>query len=118
MHNTLETAEKYAYQRIYQIGGGNTRLKVNGTRLKEEIVTASCFGELSALERMMAEIVSDPALTRGDIEAKLHLAIVDLYNFVRKELGANPALRVKLDQYLALRGYYDKSAPGAQVHEN
>jgi hypothetical protein len=115
MQSVVTTANKYADNRIFQISKGNNRFKINARELREEMVNASVFGELSALERIMAELVDDKNLTREDIEAKLHLAIVDLYNVMRGRFDLSP-MQLKLERYLELRGYYGNSA-GSQIVE-
>jgi hypothetical protein len=116
MQAVVVTANRYADNRLFQLSKGNTRFKVNARELRQEIVNASVFGELSALERIMAEIVADKELTRDDIEAKLHLAIVELYNVMRDKFDMGP-LRLNLEQYLSLRGYYGKDSVGSVVIE-
>lgn len=113
MKSVIDTADRFAQSRIWQLSDGNTRFKINARELKTEIVTASMFGELSALERIVAELVSDKSLTREDIEAKLHLAVVELYNLVGPRLH-NKGRPVKLEDYLSLRGYYGKTA-GSEI---
>ena len=115
MQEVVKTAQKYADNRIFQVSKGNHRMKINMRELKDEIVNASVFGELSALERLMAEIVDDKELTKNDIEAKLHLTVVDLYNVIRGKMGFSS--KVSLEDYLALRGYYGSTA-GSQVVEH
>lgn len=115
MLSVTRTAEKYTDSRLLQLSGGNNRLKLGGRDLRAELVSASMFGELSALERVMAEIVSDKSLTREDIEAKLHLAIVELYNTLRERFGTDSFRKVKLEDYLSLRGYYNNTVAGAAV---
>lgn len=116
MKSIIDTAKRFAENRVLQLGKGNSRFKINSRELKEEISTAAMFGELSAFERLVAELVTDKSLTREDIEAKLHLAIVDLYNLLGPKLN-DRGLPVKLEDYLKLRGYYGKSS-GSAVIEN
>jgi hypothetical protein len=89
-------------------------MKLGGQDLRSELATAAVFGELSAMERVMAEIVSDKTLTREDIEAKLHLSIVELYNHLKPVMGGGHQ-HVRLEDYLSLRGYYNKDVAGAAV---
>ena len=112
----VTTANRYADNRIFQLSNGNTRFKINARGLREEIVNSEIFGELSALERIMAELVDGKELTREDIEAKLHLAIVDLYNLIRGRLDLGP-MHLSLDKYLELRGYYGKTAGSAVLEQ-
>jgi hypothetical protein len=114
MKSVIDTAERFAQSRIWLLSDGNTRFKINAKELKTEMVTAAMFGELSAMERIIAEMVSDKSLTREDIEAKLHLAIVELYNAVGPRLH-NKGLPVNLESYLNLRGYYGKTAGSETV---
>jgi hypothetical protein len=116
MQAVVVTANRYADNRLFQLSKGNTRFKVNARELRQEIVNASVFGELSALERIMAEIVADKELTRDDIEAKLHLAIVELYNVMRGRFDLGPT-HLNLEKYLELRGYYGKTAGSAVLEQ-
>lgn len=116
MKSVVATANRYADNRIFQLSKGNTRFKVNSRELREEVVSASVFGELSALERIMAELIDSKELTREDIEAKLHLAIVDLYNVMRGRFDMGPT-HLNLEKYLELRGYYGKTAGSAVLEQ-
>jgi hypothetical protein len=106
------TARVYADNRIFQLSKGNHRFKINARELKQELINAAVFGELSGYERIMAEMVSDKDMSREDIEAKLHLAIVELYNFMRQKFDLGPA-PMKLEHYLDLRGYFNKDKQNA-----
>lgn len=114
MNSVYRTAEQYANNRLFTISNGNSRIKLGGKEIRQEMVNASVFGELSAMERIMAEIIDDKTLTRDDIEAKLHIAIVELYNYIRNKFG-DKAYQIKLEDYLSLRGYYGKETMGSQV---
>lgn len=116
MDSVFRTADKYADNRMMVISKGNNRIKLGSRDIKNEMVMASVFGELSALERIMAEIVDDQEITRADIEGKLHLAIVDLYNFIRNKFG-DGLYQMRLEDYLALRGYYKKTAGSLVVEQ-
>ena len=116
MQAVLNTAKQYADNRSFQLSKGNTRFKINARELHQEMIVASVFGELSAMERIMAEIVSDKEMSRDDIEAKLHLAIVEMYNFMRGKFNLGPN-QLKLEHYLSLRGYYGKETAGSAVLE-
>lgn len=113
LNNVLRTAKTYARNRILKISGGNTRFKINSRQLDEELVTAAVFGELSCLERLMAVIVDDKDITKEEIEAELHLAIVDYYNFMKDKFQHKTP--INLDRYLQMRGYFNKDVASAQV---
>jgi hypothetical protein len=108
LNNVINTANNYATQRALQVSNGNNRAKFGMKDLKEELALAAVFGELSALERMMTVIIEDKAMTRTDIEAELHLSIVDYYKFIKTKLGDRYP-HINLEKYLEMRGYYDKS---------
>lgn len=110
----IETADRYSFSRAQQISRGNSRFKIGAADFKCEMATAVIFGELSALERVVAQLVSDKQMTREDIEAQLHLAIVELYNVIGPRLY-DRGRPVKLEDYLSLRGYYGKTAGSAVV---
>lgn len=104
----LDTARTYARNRLVDICGFNTRAKLGVRDIEKELVMASVFGELSCLERLTAILVSEKTLTREDIEAEIHLSIVDYYNFIKKEFGGK--VKIDLDKYLQMRGYTGQSA--------
>ena len=110
----LNTAKTYARNRLFDLCGVNSRAKLSARDIEKELVMASVFGELSCLERITAILVDDKTLTREDIEAEIHLAIVDYYDFIRKEFGGK--VKIDLDRYLRMRGYTGNSAM-SQIQE-
>jgi hypothetical protein len=114
--NVIKTADTYANQRAFQLSKGNNRVKLGLREMKEEISLASVFGELSALERIMTVILNDKEMTRNDIEAELHIAIVQYYKYVSEKLGGFAP--ISLERYLDMRGYYDKSSKIAAAAES
>lgn len=99
-----KTARTYATNRIHQRFGGNRRAKIGGQDLQKELEQAAVFGELSCLERITAVLVDDPQMDRSDLESEIHLGIIALYTFLRKEMGQT--LPISLERYLEMRGYF------------
>jgi hypothetical protein len=90
---------------------------VNQTVLKEEIAVACMFGELSALERILIFIQQNPNLPREELEGAMHLSIVAINNEIAEKIDRKDA-KIKVDDYLELRGYHDKPSPlGTQLEE-
>ena len=104
MTNVEKTAKSYAARRSLHIGKNNPRFKIKGKDLKEELTTAVVYGELSALERFLEVVKNDKELTREEIEAELHLAIVDYNKIITQRIGFGKL--VTLDQYLGMQGYH------------
>ena len=88
------------------MGLSTTRVKIKPEEIKREITMSAIFGELSCLERILTFIIKDKTLKREDIEAEIHLAVVEYNNLVHKELGVGQ--KISLEKYLELRGYYEK----------
>lgn len=105
LYNIKNTASKMAAGRIKAIGNG-PRFKVNQTVLYEELVNGCMYGELSAMERLLI-CLQEKLIAPEDMEAELHLCIVGLNNHISERLGRKDT-KLKLDQYLELRGYHDK----------
>lgn len=103
LDSVLRTARNYAQNRIAELFKGNRRAKIGVADFAEELCLSALFGELSALERITAVLVSDKEMTRAEIEAEVHLAIVDYYEFIRSKFGHKT--KINLDRYLELRGY-------------
>lgn len=104
--NVKKTATNYAVSRCYTIGN-SSRFKVNQNVLREEITTACMYGELSALERLLIFMRENKTTTIEDVEASLHLSIVALNNHVSEKIGRRDT-KIKLDEYLEMRGYFEK----------
>lgn len=107
--NIKKTAGNYASGRCAMVGK-NTKFKVNQTVFKDELTTACIYGELSALERMLIFIQNQDKIEKDELEAALHLSIVNLNNYVSEKIGRRGA-KIKVDDYLELRGYYEKGSP-------
>lgn len=106
LNNVKKTAKNYALRRTLTIGAGNSRFKVGRRELEQELEVASVHGELSCLERILTMLQQNPTMDRTELEAEVHLAIVDYNEFVGQYTGYG--LKVNLDGYLGLRGYYKK----------
>jgi hypothetical protein len=103
--NIKQTANNMAAGRVAAIGK-SSRFKVNQTTLYDELVTACMYGELSAMERMLI-CIQNKTIALEDIEAVLHVSIVAINNHISERVGRKDT-KLKLDDYLELRGYHDK----------
>ena len=103
--NIKKTANNMAAGRVSALGNG-PRFKVTHTVLREELVTACMYGELSAMERLLV-CLQNGNIAPADMEAELHLCIVAVNNNIAERLGRKD-VKMKLDQYLDMRGYNDK----------
>lgn len=103
--NIKKTANNMAAGRVAALGN-SPRFKVNQTVLREELITACMYGELSAMERLLV-CIQNGTIAPEDMEAELHLCIVAVNNNISERLGRKDT-KMKLDQYLDLRGYNDK----------
>ena len=111
--NVKKTAFNYSSSRCSTIGK-SPRFKVNQTILREELNTACMYGELSALERILIFVQNNKGLSQEDLEASLHLSIVAINNYISEKIGRRDA-KIKLDEYLELRGYFGKSMLGEDL---
>ncbi len=108
-----KTATNFAVSRCSSLSR-SSRFKVNQTVLKEEIILGAMYGELSALERILIFIRDNKITDIADVEAALHLSIVTVNNHVGEKIGRRDT-KIKLEDYLGMRGYYEKSPLAADL---
>jgi len=84
--------------------------------LSDEISTACVYGELSALERILIFMQQNKDMTKEELEGVLHLDIVAMNNFIAEKVGRKD-VKIKLDDYLELRGYYNKKPSSIGLEE-
>lgn len=117
LNNIKKTASNMAAGRLAALSK-SSRFKVNQTTLREELETACMYGELSGLERILIFLQENKGIPQDELEGVLHMSIVAINNHIASKVGRKDA-KIKLEDYLNLRGYYEsgKSINSVKLEE-
>lgn len=88
--------------------------KLTPESLRKEIAVARILGEMSATERIISELVLKPEWTREDLEAALHMFVVECGDAASEIMGTHN--NIDIDTVLEAHGYYKKAK--AKQEEN
>ena len=98
-------SNRYATNRKFQFVKNKIK-KVTVEVLRQEIVAARILGEVSAAERIVEMLVSNPKMERDELEAELHIFAAGCCNVASEILGSK--WNFEVDNVLQAHGYYNK----------